>query len=86
MRIWKLTEGIIRRLNTQNHPEVLDFFFIFFFSASEFSAVVMFRLEHVLLGDVSSSLYVTERSWFVTKGPTDGSNPVRHKQAEASDY
>lgn len=83
MRIWKLTEGIIRRLNTENHTEVLDFYF---FSASEFSTVVMFRLEHVLLGDVSSSLSVTERSWFVTKGPIGGSNPVRNKQAEASDY
>lgn len=86
MRIWKLTEGIIRRLNTQNQSEVLDLGFWFFFSASDFSTVVMFRLECVLLGDVSSSLSVTQRSSLVTEGHIGGSNPVRNKQAEPSDY
>lgn len=45
----------------------------------------MFRLERVLLGDVSSFLAATQRLGFVTEDPTGGSNPVRTEQAEASD-
>lgn len=63
----------------RNHTGVLDF------SAPDFSPVAMFKLKRVLLGDVSSFLAVTQRSWFVTEGPTGGSDTVSTKQAEASD-
>lgn len=43
----------------------------------------MFKLEHVLLGDVSSFLAATQRLWFAAGGPIGVSDPDRTKQAEA---
>ena len=63
----------------RNHTGVLNF------SAPDVFAVAMFKLELVLLGDISSFLAATWRLWFVAEGPTGGSDPARTEQVEASD-
>lgn len=47
--------------------------------------MAMFKLQHVLLGDVSSFTAAAQRLWFVVEGPTGGSDSATTKQVEASD-